>query len=192
MTPRKIARAGIGLVLLGTGGLFLASTTGNTIFSVFGWLAIAAGALAFVVGTIRHIAAFMQSDEDAEEEHGPAEVRLLIQSMCAMAAADGQIAKEEIVAISNIHEQMLGTRISDSEISRIASEFKPGFDISGRLRAGRNQLSPLMRQLIMKSCYLVMVSDKIEQREETLKIHEIGHALGFTNQQIDSLTETVS
>lgn len=192
MTPKQIARAGIGIAMLGAGALFLASTTGSSIFSTVGWLAIAAGVGAYIVGTIRQIASFMQPDEDTQEEHGAVEVRLLIQSMCAMAMADGKIAKEEITAISQIHERMLGTRISDREISRIASGFKPGFDIAGKLRAGRDQLSPVMRQLIVKSCYLVMVSDAIEQKEETLKIHEIGNALGFSDEQIDNLTASLT
>lgn len=192
MTPKQIARAGIGLVLLGAGALFLAKSTSNSMFSFIGWAAMAAGAVGYLIGTLRQIASFMQPDHDSQEDHGPAEVRLLIQSMCAMATADGNIAAEEIAAISQIHERMLGTRISDREISNMVSRIKPGFDISGKLRAGRDQLSPLMRQLIVKSCYLVMVSDSIEQKEETLKIHEIGNALGFSDTQIENLTASLS
>ncbi|MEM7464068.1 MAG: hypothetical protein AAF362_15455, partial [Pseudomonadota bacterium] len=171
---------------------FLASTTGTSIFSTLGWLLIGIGAITYIYGSIRHVAGFMKPDEDSEDEHGPVEVRLLIQSMCAIAMADGEIASEEIAEISRIHEDMLGTKIPDKEISKIISELKPGFDIAGQLRAGRDQLNPLMRQLIVKSCYLVMISDKIEQKEETLKIHEIGNALGFTDEQIDNLTASVS
>ena len=41
-----------------------------------------------------------------------------------------------------------------------------------------------MRRLIFNCCYLVMMSDMVEERREQDAMRRIGNALGFDNEQI--------
>jgi DnaJ-domain-containing protein 1 len=78
----------------------------------------------------------------------------------------------------------MGRRIPDDEIAAIVAELK-GPAVARRLASERNRIAPAMRQMMVKGCYLVMMSDLDENQKELGKVHEIGKALGFSAREID-------
>lgn len=187
MQGRVLAALGLALVLAGAAGLYAAYGADAPAWAAAAWVAILAGALALLAGIGRFMTGFMASQHAAEVEFGPTEVRLLIQCMGAVAAADGTVQPEEMGTIARIHERVLGLRIDEDEVAEILGSFDASFDIRGRLVEARPELSPLMRERMLKSCYLVMMSDLKEDRTEMAKVREIGEALGFVPSQIDDI-----
>lgn len=187
MNGRTLAIIGLGLIIAGAVALYLGYSTGGWGLAAGGWAAILAGAVALMTGASRFMGGFMEPQKSIESSYGEVEIRLLVQSMGAVAAADGKVAQEEIATIAGIHERMLGLTIEHREVAKILSEFTPKFDITARLKADREKLSPVMRQLIVRSCCLVMMSDRAEDGAETGKLHEIGRALGFSDEEVDDM-----
>ena len=175
MNGRVIIALGLFMVVLGGFGLY------------FAWAVIIFGVLTLLGGAARFMNDFMAPQQAPESEYGPTEIRLLIQAMGAMAAADGRLADEEVATIASIHKRMLGIAIPGAQIREIMTDFLGSFDIALLLAPGRAKLSPPMRGLILNSCYLVPIADRHEDRTETVRIHDIGRALGFTDQQIDDV-----
>ncbi|MDJ0612237.1 MAG: hypothetical protein QNJ29_01070, partial [Rhizobiaceae bacterium] len=89
--------------------------------------------------------------------------------------------------IVNVHDQMLGVRITHEEVREILSEFGPEFDIVGRLTANRSKISPSMKNTIVQCCQLVMVSDREVVKPEQNRVQQIGLALGFDQTEIEDL-----
>jgi uncharacterized membrane protein YebE (DUF533 family) len=121
-----------------------------------------------------------------QSRHNDAHLRLLVQCMGTVAAADGQISQDELETISRIHQRMVGHAVPAAQIAAMVAERK-GPAVLARLRAERETLPLAMRQTIVKCCYLVMMSDLDEARTEIGRVREIGKALGFSAQQIDDL-----
>ena len=187
MGGRVLAAFGIALIAIGGFALYFAYENASATGAAAAWAAIIGGALALLGGIGRFMTAFMGPQQARESEDGPTEVRLLVQCMAAVAAADGTIQPEEMGTIARVHERVLGLRIDPQEVAEILSGFDASFDIKARLEAARPRLSPIMRERIVKSCYLVMMSDLVEDEAETGKIHQIGEALGFSQSQVDDL-----
>jgi tellurite resistance protein len=129
----------------------------------------------------------MAPQRSVESGYGEAETRLFIQSLAAMASADGKIAAEEVAVIASIHERMLGLAIAPAKVEAVLAGLTGSFNITQALEKERDRLSPLLRERIVKSCFLVMMSDRVEETAETGKIHEIGRALGFSAEETEDL-----
>jgi hypothetical protein len=184
MNGRNMAALGVALILAGAVALFFGYRSEGWALAAGAWAAILAGAVALMTGASRFMGNFMAPQKSEESAYGETEIRLLIQSMGAVAAADGTIAGAEISTIAQIHERMLGLSIEHKAVSRILADFSPKFDIKARLSAEREKLSPIMRQLIVKSCCLVMMSDQKRERAEMGKLYEIGMALGYSREEV--------
>ncbi len=187
MQGRMSAIVGAILVAAGGIGLFFAYESQGFALAALCWAAILVGAFLLVSGLSSFFSDFMAPQKSVESSYSEIETRLFIQCLGAMASADGKIAGEEIAIISSIYQRMLGLSISAERVSKILEDFTPSFDIAAKLAADRDKLSPAMRERIVKSCFLVMMSDRVEELSETGKIHEIGRALGFADEDTDDL-----
>lgn len=187
MQGRLLAIAGALLTGAGAVGLYFAYEAQGFVLAALCWAAILGGAFCLISGLSTFFAEFMSPQKSVESGYDEAESRLFIQCLGAMAAADGKIADEEIAIIASIHQRMLGLSIPAGKVAQILAGFSPAFDIKARLAADRDALSPLLRDRIVKSCFLVMMSDRIEDTSETGKIHEIGRALGYSDDETDDL-----
>lgn len=185
MYGKIIIVLGLVLIVVGGLGLYFGYESQDPIVSALAWAAIVGGALALLGGIARFMNEFMAPQHTPESDYGPAEIRLLIQAMGSMAAADGEFAIEEIAAIAGIHERVLGISIPNEDVREILDDLPRDLDIAGLLASERGKLSPTMRGLIVKCCYLVMISDLVEDKAEQVRIHDIGRALGFSDRQTD-------
>ena len=192
MDGRVIIVLGLLLIVLGGFGLYFAYENAHAMAAAGAWVAIIGGALVLLGGIARFMSQFMSPQHAVESDYGKTEIRLLIEAMGTMAAADGKIADQEIETISDIYERMLGSRIPRREVGAILDNLGVGFDITPRLTAERSRLSPQMRRLIFNCCYLVMMSDLVEERREQDAMRRIGNALGFSNEQIADMIAAAS
>lgn len=183
-----ILLVGLILFIAGAFGIYTGYSNSDWTISVISWVALIGGAIIAMTGYGKRASADL-SDEPHPEVNDQAhtEIRALVQAMGVVAVADQKIRDQEITTIAQIHEQMLGIKISEEEIRDILSEFGPDFDITGRLKANRSKISPTMKRVIVQSCHMVMVSDlEVVKREEN-RVHEIGLALGFDQSDIDDM-----
>jgi uncharacterized membrane protein YebE (DUF533 family) len=187
--PRITAAAGALLIAGGAIALYFGYESNASMLALAAVIAIIAGAIVLMYG----LSSMFNPDlalptpvPPAPSTHDPAHFRLLVQCMGAVAAADGQIAEEELATISRIYERMVGHGVPAAQIAAMVAERK-GPAVLAQLRAQRDHLPVAMRQTIVKCCYLVMMSDLEDARTEIGKVREIGKALGFSAQQIDDL-----
>lgn len=178
---------GLALIAGGAVGIFFGYSGNDWSMAGLGWLALIIGALATLFGFGKRASDRVSTPHKEVTEHAHAEVRALIQSMGVVAVADEKIREQELATIANIHEQMLGIRISEDEVREILSEFGPDFDITARLVKNRSKISPAMKRTIVQSCQLVMISDLEVVKPEQGKLREIGLALGFDQTEIEDL-----
>lgn len=184
MDGRVIVILGLLLVVLGGFGLYFAYENAHATAAMAAWAAIIGGALVLLGGIARSMSQFMKPQRAVESGYGQTEIRLLIEAMGTVAAADGKIAEQEIETVAQIYERMLGTKIALRDVRQILNGLSVNFDIAPRLAAERGKLSPQMRRLIFNCCYLVMMSDLVEERSEQQAMRRIGNALGFDDEQI--------
>ena len=184
--------AGLLLITAGSFGLFNAYEGSNSGYAIISWGAILVGALALLGGIGQRIGNFMAPPSSSKLSRGQTEIRALIQSMGVVAVADGKIRNREIAAIADIHDQVLGLQIGETEIREILSEFDDSFNITQSLERDRGQISPAMKRMILECCQRVMVSDLEVPPSEISKVHEIGAALGYSKVDIDEIIAAVS
>lgn len=178
---------GIALILAGAVGIFIGYSGEDWLVAGLAWGALIVGALTTLFGFGKRASDRVATPHREVTEHGHAEIRALIQSMGVVAMADEIVRDQELDTIASIHEEMLGIKISRSEIREILSEFGPDFDITSRLVEKRSKISPAMKRTIVQSCQLVMVSDLEVVKKEQGRLREIGLALGFDQTEIEDL-----
>ncbi len=182
-----IIAIGLALIIGGAFGIFTGYSDENWLSAGLGWAGLIIGALTTLFGFGKRASDEVATPHREVTEHGHAEIRALIQSMGVVAMADEVIREQELDTISRIHEEMLGIKITRSEVEEILAEFGPDFDIASRLVENRSKISPAMKRTIVQSCHLVMVSDLEVVKPEQGRLREIGLALGFDQTEIEDL-----
>ncbi len=177
--------AGLLLVAAGGIGLYLGYGSEAPVIAALSFACVIVGAVVLMFGasgiSASKPAAVISIPKVRHEEW---QVHLLIQCMGAVAAADGAVSPDELATVSRISERLTGSRIPDDEIAATVAALK-GPAVAARLASERERISPAMRQMMVKGCYLVMMSDLSQSRKELGKVHEIGRALGFSAREID-------
>ena len=178
--------AGVVLVAGGAIALYYGYENQASLLALGAVVAIIAGAVALMYGMSGLFYPDTPLPAPPPSVNNGAHLRLLVQCMGTVAAADGQISEDELATISRIHQRMVGHGVPAAQIAAMVAERK-GPAVLASLRAERETLPLAMRQTIVKCCYLVMMSDLDEARTEIGRVREIGKALGFSAQQIEDL-----
>jgi len=178
---------GAALILIAAYGLSVGYDSGDWTISGISWAGIVIGALMTLFGFGKRASEKARTNDYSAEDQAQVEIRALVQAMGTVATADHKIRDQEVAAIAQIHEKMLGLSISNDEIREILNEFDENFDITNRLTRDRSKISPTMKRTIVQSCHLVMVSDFEIVKPEENRIEQIGLALGFDPSEISDL-----
>jgi uncharacterized membrane protein YebE (DUF533 family) len=184
--PKVTTAIGVVLVAGGAIALYYGYENQASLLALAAVAAIIAGAVALMYGVSSLLNPDLPLPAPPPSMHNEAHLRLLVQCMGTVAAADGQISEDELATISRIHQRMVGHGVPAAQIAAMVAERK-GPAVLASLRAQREALPLPLRQTIVKCCYLVMMSDLDEARTEIGRVREIGKALGFSAQQIDDL-----
>ncbi len=185
MRAALLTLAGLVLVAAGAIGLYLGYGSQAPVIAALSFAGVIVGAIVLMFGASGLFSAKPAAVTPvARARHEEWQVRLLIQCLGAVAAADGAISRDELATVSRICERLTGSAMPDDEIAKTVAELK-GPAVATRLAAERERLSPAMRQMMVKGCYLVMMSDLSQSSKELGKVHEIGKALGFSAREID-------
>jgi len=116
--------------------------------------------------------------------------RVLLLSMLAVAAADGEIGDEEIDGIADIYKRLLGEELSRTWAKNTAVEMvMHDFDIHEALATEKHCFNSEYRALVLKAAFLVGVSDGDLQDEEFRVINKLSFALGMSDAEVDRVME---
>jgi uncharacterized membrane protein YebE (DUF533 family) len=135
--PKLTAAAGAILVAAGAVALYFGYEGGSSMLALGAIVAIIAGAVVLMYGMssiFNPDLALAPSPPVPQSSHDPAHLRLLVQCMGTVAAADGQIAEEELATISRIYARMLGHGVPAAQIAGMVAERK-GSAVLAHLRA---------------------------------------------------------
>lgn len=179
---------GIALLVIGIACLLQGYAINSATVSAIGWTGLLLGAFFTTFG----IAAYLREQrKPVNTSYTELEKRLLIQSMACVANADGKVRDIEVTVICNIHEQLLHSAISVDDVQHMLADTESE-NILGQLKAHANEISPRMKQIIIQSCHLIMISDSEIVSKEESRIHEIGAAVGLTKAKVNELIASVS
>lgn len=177
--------AGLLLVAAGGMGLYFGYGSEAPVIAALSFASVIVGAIVLMFGATGLFGEKPAAVASvAKVRHEEWQVHLLIQCLGAVAAADGAVSSDELATVSRICERLTGSRIADEEIAATVAMLK-GPAVAQKLATERERISPAMRQMMVKGCYLVMMSDLSQSRKELGKVHEIGKALGFSTREID-------
>ncbi len=104
----------------------------------------------------------------------PSILKLMIKIM----VADGKILKSEMITIKDVYKGLTGEDITENDIKIIIKSSKDeDISIDEYLKRIKPYLSNYNKILILKSSFLVSVSDGEIREEEKILMYEICHAL---------------
>ncbi|MCI5047491.1 MAG: TerB family tellurite resistance protein [Aquisalinus sp.] len=110
--------------------------------------------------------------------------RLTIHAMVAMAAADGDVAAEEMAKIDEIYAGLTGTQLGADTIGQIAYPFlDQRVDIEEKLSDEQASLTQDEKVLIFKSAYMVLLADGLVEAGESLALEAIERGLGLSREE---------
>lgn len=196
---------GLGNILIGFGIAFVgtvitfatysAASGGGTYVVAYG--AIIVGGLQFVMGLFQLLFYALRGSKGREQHHADVGVRVIVRSMIAMAAADGELEPGEVTMIQMITQSMFGTPLSEDDISKAYEEFPAGgFGVLEEIGRVSGQLKPEFARLALKSMSMVAMSDgQLDEKEEQL-LMAVGQKLGIgadeIQHQFDEANQTIA
>lgn len=159
----------------------IAGTGGN--FGVLFYGAILVGAIQFIVGLFQWLAYQVKSPEGRAVHHAKVDVRLLLRSMIAIAAADGTLDDGEIVLIQIISKALLGGEIEESRIREVFNQMK-GKDYLEEIASIASEVTPMGAELAVRSAVMVSLSDGEMTSDEHILISRIAAKLGVAGDRL--------
>ena len=113
----------------------------------------------------------------------------ILQAMLSIAAADGNLHDDELTTIRTIYEQVSGEALSADDINTASClNRSTGLSFADRLAITRDQLTRELKEMILRSAYMVLLADgRVSARERktlmdfvnALKISEVHRSIIF-------------
>ncbi len=113
----------------------------------------------------------------------------ILQAMLSIAAADGNLHDDELTTIRTIYEQVSGEALSADDINTASClNRSTGLSCADRLAITRDQLTRELKEMILRSAYMVLLADgRVSARERktlmdfvnALKISEVHRSIIF-------------
>lgn len=149
-----------------------------------------AGIIPFGIGLWQFMSFQLKSPESKAHYRASTELRALVRSMVAMAAADGNISKVEIKTISRIYKQLMGHPLKADIIAKVSDTMDGRhYSIHDDLGMTQAEISTQMKEKIIMACYLVMMADGEVPEVEKDRINEIAATLQITPERSIELVE---
>ena len=105
----------------------------------------------------------------------------ILQAMVSMATADGDVHQSEAATISALYAQVTGEEISTDEINSAPLSYRAqGLTFAGMLAQERQQLSLETKETILRSAYMVLLSDGQVSARERKKLLDFVNALNIS------------
>ena len=119
----------------------------------------------------------------------------LLEAAFLVAAADGELAKEEVGELADLISQMAGEQITPGELSRAVAEFSAQLEKEGRM--GRVQAlaasvrGAQARREILSFAALVALCDHDLAPAELFVLHSLGKAFGLETADVNGAVRAV-
>lgn len=183
---------GLGIGALGaiiTAGTFALAPGGHFVVA---YGAIFVGAIQFVVGAFQFMS-FSASPKSSQDLHfAQIELKALVRSMLAVAAADGHLHEEEVLTVQQIVRSVAGVDLDVETVEKIFGQMNSkNYSIHDDLKSTQSQLSPEMKKLIVKACYFVVHADNDVDAREKKRWSEICGALNLSGVEVQRILEEV-
>lgn len=101
----------------------------------------------------------------------------ILRTMVAMAAVDGTPDAKEIGLIQQIYHDHSGKEVSAEDIAQMARDTLSDADFMAELSAAAKGLDAETKEEIIRSAYLVLLSDGVVDGSERKKLQDISMAL---------------
>jgi tellurite resistance protein len=109
------------------------------------------------------------------------ELRVLLQSMIVVAAADGHLDDSEAKLIRDVYRRLVGSDLDGRELANAVAELQGdgsrGFD--ALLAATGREMSEAAKQRVLKAACLIMVADGRISAAETERLAEFAAILEY-------------
>jgi uncharacterized membrane protein YebE (DUF533 family) len=180
MTRPGTYNMGMGAAIGGIGAIVTAGTyavaPGGHFVVAYG--AILVGAIQIVLGFFQYLAFAAGISQPKEEHYTNIEIRALIRSMIAIAAADEELHQTEIDTIQSILRRIYGSEIGLDVLESAHNKMNSKtFSLHDELKSTQSQISVKMKHMIVRACYFVLVADgRIDDREKS-RIAELAATL---------------
>lgn len=168
-----------------TAATYSAASGGGTYLVASG--AIVFGGLQFFIGLSQVLSAESDGPEAQEQLCAEASVRVVLNSMLAMAASDGAVGEKEISSIATIYQQVFQIDLPADWIRENAEEMQQdGFDIFEVLASDRDQIHYNTHALVLKTSCSVAAADGVIRNSELETLNMIASALGMDENEVKS------
>jgi tellurite resistance protein len=114
---------------------------------------------------------------------------IILQAMVSVAAADGDLHKDELATIRTVYEQITGEMVSTDDINSTHNSLRSqDFTFTEQLALERDRLTRELKETILSSAYMVLLADgRVSARErntlmkfaKALKISEVHRGIIF-------------
>lgn len=137
-------------------------------FGILFWGAVLFGGIQFVWGVLQWLMYQMKSPEKKAVHHLKVDVRVLLRSMLAVAAADGRLDEGEVLMINTVSSSLLGEEVGELRIRELFDDIKDQ-DFLSELSNFAGEVTPSGAELAIVGAVLVAKSDgEYDQSEQTL------------------------
>ncbi len=154
-------------------------------YAVAAWGLVLVGIIQFVVGLFQWINYLSMGPNARADHHLKVDVRILLRSMIAVAAADGVLRDSEVYVIELITKSFIGQALSRDTILGVFETMKgKDYSIHDELERVSNQVSPDGAAMAIKAASMVAMADGDFSEPERLEISRMANLLKLSDQQI--------
>ena len=115
----------------------------------------------------------------------------LLKAMVVIAAADGRLDTREVGLIQQVYEKQTGRRLTAVDIAKAAQANAEG-DVLAQFAAASAVLDDPIKEEIIRSAYLVLLTDNRISGEERKKLKDIAMALKIQEIHFGTILENLA
>ena len=128
-------------------------------------------------------------DESASDERK----QLILQTMVAIAGADGRLVESETATICRLYQRLTGDEIAPVGVAQaLEARAASSLYLADLLKSRRGELDMKARESLLRAAYLVLMSDKRVSARERKKLHDYAKALEIPDIHLTAILEDLS
>lgn len=118
---------------------------------------------------------------------------LILQTMVAIAGADGRLVESETATICRLYKQLTGDEIEPVGVAQaLETRAASSLHLADLLKSRRGELDMKARESLLRAAYLVLMSDKRVAARERKKLHDYAEALEVPYIHLTAILEDLS
>jgi len=128
-----------------------------------------------------------------DESQSDKRKELILQTMVAIAGADGRLVESETETICRLYLRLTGDEIAPVDVaSALEARTTSSVHLADLLKSRCGELDMKTRESLLKAAYLVLMSDKRVAARERKKLHDYAKALEIPDIHLTAILEDLS